>query len=98
MGTQAQEPTTATAALTWSQQDYEEHWEREELPVNGEGYIECRNPSCSSAGFERTRLSTVVTQMLDSGTVVAGAIRCEGIDKANVTPCTNALVYLIEED
>lgn len=94
----ADSDSVTAAALLWSQQDYDEHWRHEQWPSVEEGLIECANPQCSAPGFERTRLIATVIRALESGTVAAGAIRCEGLDRANVTPCTNALVYLLEED
>lgn len=92
------ERQTDSVALTWSQQDFGHEWQEESWPLETDGVIACLNPHCSSEGFERVRLVEIVSAALDSGGVVAGAIRCSGIDRANVTPCTNALVYMMETD
>lgn len=85
-----------SAALAWSQQDFDHDWLQESWPLEADGVIDCLNPSCNSDGFARARLIEIVSEALESGELVAGAMRCEGLDRASVAPCTNALVYMLE--
>jgi hypothetical protein len=83
--------------LLVSQQDYETEWVRIPWPPEEPIELRCMNPNCSSRGFPWERLEASVSKALGSGSLVAGSLRCEGMDTVAMRECSNALVYLWDD-
>ncbi len=81
-----------------SQHDYESEWLRVEWPPTGPVQVECMNPNCSSRSFDWEELEQGVLYALETGQAAAGSLRCEGTDRLTMSRCTNALIYIWEEE